>query len=84
MSFLSKVVEYCDKHLVEDWRSLYKTWTAKLSGLVGGAALIWPTLTTDQQIAVLNMLHITQPSTLVLIGAVAIIIGRAKAQNLDK
>jgi len=81
MTFLDKITSYLDTHLVEDWRKAYKMLSTQISTLVGTAAVIWPTLDASQQLAIMSALHISDPSTLVLIGVAAIIVGRLKAQS---
>jgi len=66
--------------LIKDWKKALRTHSVQLSALGATAASAWLTLTEAQQQGVLSFLHINRPGTLVVVGFLAVIVGRLKAQ----
>lgn len=65
--------------LIPNWRKAWKLHSVWLSGLFATAAGAWIALPDEQQKAVLAFLHIS-PGVAVVIGFVAVIVVRLKAQ----
>lgn len=70
--------------LIDEWRDAWRFLSVQLSVLGSALAATWVLLPKEQQEAILSLIGVDGPGVLAMVGFLAIVWGRLKAQDIHR